>query len=98
MITKKEFKEMNNKKPKYKILFEFFKKNKDKAFTAKELEKSICKKIGMCRGQLNVTLYVWTKVKYLENKTPYYMITEEGLKNTGKLKYVKDKKMYVSND
>jgi len=85
-IKRNEFNMLGNK-AKYKELFSYLKKNKDTAYSKKDLMDSICKKIKMSRGQLNISLYLWAKKGYLKHKRPYYIITNEGLKTDGKVRY-----------
>ena len=75
----------------YLKLFAFLKEHKNTAYTRKELMETICKNIGMKMGQLNMTLHEWNKKGYIEHKTPYYIISKEGLKTDGSLSHKKGK-------
>lgn len=89
-ISKDKFRTIG-KEVTYKKLFAFLKKHKNTAYTRKELMEIICNKIGMKIGQLNMTLHEWNKKGYIRHKTPYYIISKEGLKTDGSLSHKKGK-------
>ena len=84
MITKTEF-ERVSKKPKYKSVFEFFKENKDTAFTKADIKDKIATKVGMSETQLVYSLWLWKKVGYLEHANRHYLVTPKGLETAGKV-------------
>ncbi len=95
MITRKEFESKRKVKPRYLVLFDFFKKNKNKAYSSKDLMKEFHEKIGLSKAQLTTCLADWKKNGFLEHKKPNYIITSEGIKNTGRLKWnTEEKRMY----